>query len=129
MPTLILHRKGDALVPVEAGRYLARQIPGARYVELPGDDHLLQALDQDVLDLLLDQIEEFTTGAHHRPKPDQMLATAMSTGIVGAMERIPLTPSRTSSGPLADAIAELERCRDMIASGGGPRTRRNGRTG
>ncbi len=72
VPTLILHREGDALVPVEAGRYLARSIPGARYVELPGDDHMLQALDQDVLDMLLDQIEEFITGRPHRPDPDQM---------------------------------------------------------
>ncbi|HKT39678.1 MAG TPA: alpha/beta fold hydrolase, partial [Ktedonobacterales bacterium] len=39
VPTLILHRRGDRSVPVEAGRYLASQIPQARYVELPGDDH------------------------------------------------------------------------------------------
>jgi pimeloyl-ACP methyl ester carboxylesterase len=39
VPTLILHRRGDRSVPVEAGRYLASHIPQARYVELPGDDH------------------------------------------------------------------------------------------
>lgn len=44
-----MHRRGDALVPVEAGRYLAWKIPGASYFELPGDDHLLQAFDLDVL--------------------------------------------------------------------------------
>lgn len=114
VPTLILHRKGDALIPVESGRYLAENIPGAKYVELPGDDHLLQAFDQDVLDLLLDQIEVFTTGVLHRPRPDQILATVMSTDIVGSTERAPLITSRNESGP--DAIAELERCRDMIAS-------------
>src|SRR4029077_18047329 len=64
VPTLILHREGDALVPVESGRYLARNIPGAIYVELPGNDHLLQAMDQHVLDMLLDEIEEFVTGQH-----------------------------------------------------------------
>src|SRR5262249_26945160 len=58
VPTLIFHRKGDALVPVEAGRYLARTIPRATFVELPGDDHMLQALDQDVLDTLLDEFEQ-----------------------------------------------------------------------
>ena len=78
VPTLILHRTGDALVPVEAGRYLARSIPGAKYAELPGDDHMLQALDQDVLDVLLDRIEEFVTGARHRPDPHRILATALS---------------------------------------------------
>ena len=46
VPTLIAHRTGDSLVPVEMGRYLAQNIPGAKYVELPGNDHMLQALDQ-----------------------------------------------------------------------------------
>jgi pimeloyl-ACP methyl ester carboxylesterase len=85
-PTLILHRKGDALVPVDAGRYLAQHIPGAKYVELPGDDHLLQAFDQDVLDLLLDEIEELMTGALHRPEPDRVLATVLFTDIVGSTD-------------------------------------------
>jgi class 3 adenylate cyclase/esterase/lipase len=87
VPTLILHRKDDSSVPVEAGRYLARNIPRAKYVELPGEDHLLQAYDRDVLDLLLDEIEEFITGAHHRPEPDRVLATVMFTDIVGSTER------------------------------------------
>ena len=117
VPTLILHRQGDALVPVEAGRYMARHIPGAKYIELPGNDHLLQAFDQDVLDALIDQIEEFTTGVVHRPRPDEMLAAAISTDIAASTKPAPLTPARAESGPLADAIAELERCRDMIASG------------
>jgi class 3 adenylate cyclase len=86
-PTLVLHRKDDALVPVEAGRYLAQNIPGAKYVELPGRDHLLQALDEDVLDLLLDEMEEFITGARHRPEPDRVLATVMFNDIVGSTER------------------------------------------
>ena len=86
-PTLILHRKDDALVPVAAGRYLAQNIPGAKYVELPGGDHLLQAMDQDVLDLLLDEIEEFITGTRHRPEQDRVLATVMFNDIVGSTER------------------------------------------
>src|SRR5262245_53515271 len=63
VPVLVMHRAGDALVPVQAGRYLAWHIPRASYFELPGDDHLLQAFDQEVLDLLIDRIEEFVTGA------------------------------------------------------------------
>lgn len=86
LPTLILHRIGDKTVPVEAGRYLAQHMPGAKYVELPGDDHLLQAYDQDVLDRLVDEIEEFITGERHRPEPDRMLATVMFTDIVGSTE-------------------------------------------
>lgn len=87
LPTLILHRVGDKTVPVECGRYLADHIPGAKYVELPGDDHLLQAYDQEVLDLLIDEIEDFMTGAHHRPEPDRTLATVMFTDIVSSTER------------------------------------------
>ncbi len=87
VPTLILHRKGDSTVPVEAGRYLAQHIPGAKYVELPGDDHLLQAFDRDVLDLLLDEIEEFLTGVRHGPDPDRVLATVLFTDIVGSTEK------------------------------------------
>jgi class 3 adenylate cyclase len=86
LPTLILHRVGDKTVPVEEGRYLAQHIAGAKYVELPGDDHLLQAFDQDVLDRLIDEVEEFITGERHRPEPDRTLATVMFTDIVGSTE-------------------------------------------
>ncbi len=87
VPTLIFHRERDTLVPVEAGRYLAQNIPGAKYVELPGEDHLLQALDEDVIDHLLDEIEEFITGTRQRPEFDRLLATVMFTDIVGSTER------------------------------------------
>jgi len=86
VPTLILHRVGDKAVPVEQGRYLAQHIAGAKYVELPGEDHLLQAFDQDVLDRLIDEVEEFITGERHRPEPDRMLATVMFTDVVGSTE-------------------------------------------
>jgi pimeloyl-ACP methyl ester carboxylesterase/class 3 adenylate cyclase len=87
VPTLALHRIGDRLVPIAAGRYLAQQIPGAKYVELPGDDHLLQAFDPDTLDLLIDEIEEFITGARRCPEPNRVLATVLFTDIVGSSER------------------------------------------
>jgi class 3 adenylate cyclase len=86
-PTLILHRVGDKTVPVEAGRYLAQHIPGARYVELPGDDHLLQAFDQETLDRLIDETEEFITGTRSGPEPDRVLVTVLFTDIVGSTER------------------------------------------
>jgi class 3 adenylate cyclase len=55
-------------------------------VELPGEDHLLQAFDQDVLDRLIDEVEEFITGERHRPEPDRTLATVMFTDVVGSTE-------------------------------------------
>jgi hypothetical protein len=86
-PTLILHRVGDRTVPVEAGRYLAQHIRGARYVELPGEDHLLQAFEPTTLDLLIDEIEEFITGARSGPEPDRVLVTVMFADIVGSTVR------------------------------------------
>ena len=84
VPTLVLHRAGDALVPVAAGRYLAEHIPGAKYAELPGEDHLV--LDQETQALIADEIEEFITGTSHRPEPDRVLATVMFIDIVQSTE-------------------------------------------
>ena len=84
-PTLILHRAGDKLVPVKMGRYLAEHIPGAKYVEIPGTDHLV--LDQETQDLIANEIEEFITGTHRLLEPDRVLATIMFTDIVRSTER------------------------------------------
>jgi class 3 adenylate cyclase len=81
--TLVVHRTGDRIVPVRCGKYLAEHIPGARYVELEGDDHLWFAGDADGL---LDEIEEFVTGARHSPGPERTLATILFTDIVGSTE-------------------------------------------
>jgi class 3 adenylate cyclase len=84
VPTLVLHRKGDRDVDVAEGRYLASRIPGAKFVELAGDDHVISAGD---LDALADEIEEFLTGTRPLPDPDRVLATVMFTDIVGSTER------------------------------------------
>jgi class 3 adenylate cyclase len=84
-PTLILHRAGDELVPVRAGRYLADHIPGARYAEIPGTDHLV--LDLETQDVIADQIEEFITGERRRLEPDRVVATVMFTDIAGSTQR------------------------------------------
>jgi pimeloyl-ACP methyl ester carboxylesterase len=85
VPTLILHRAGDKLVPVNTGRYLAEHIPGAKYAEIPGTDHLV--LDQETQDVIADEIEEFITGTHRLLEPDRVLATVMFTDIVRSTER------------------------------------------
>lgn len=83
VPTLIVHNVGDRTIPVECGRYLGRQIPGARYVELDGIDHLPFVGNADEI---LDQIEEFLTGVRPSPKFDRVLATVLFTDIVGSTE-------------------------------------------
>jgi class 3 adenylate cyclase len=84
VPTLVLHRHSDRVVNRRAGEYLAAQIPGARYVELAGIDHLPWAGDSEAV---LGEIEEFLTGARSIVEPDRVLATVMFTDIVGSTER------------------------------------------
>ena len=84
VPTLVVHCTGDPAVPVEHGRHLAEHIPGARYIELPGDDHLtLREGDHGVFD----DIEEFLTGTRPEPKFDRVLKTVLFTDIVSSTER------------------------------------------
>ena len=66
------------------GRYLAEHIDSARYVELPGIDHLPWG---SVAEAILDEIEEFLTGVRHIPEADRVLATVLFTDIVGATEQ------------------------------------------
>ena len=82
-PTLVVHRSGDRWIAAGHGRFLAEHIPGARYVEFPGDDHLFYVGDADAV---LDEIEEFLTGVRHGPEPDRVLATVMCTDIVGSTQ-------------------------------------------
>src|SRR5512133_1881590 len=63
------------------GRYMAQRIPGARLIELPGDDHLPCFGDQDTVVAL---IQEFLTGALPIADPDRMLATVVFTDIAGS---------------------------------------------
>jgi len=84
VPTLVIHRTGDRAVAVDLGKRLAEQIPGAKYAELPGDDHLPWVGDADAI---LDEIEEFLTGVRPAPEPDRVLATVLFTDIVGSTER------------------------------------------
>lgn len=84
VPTLILHRTGDRDMDVGGARYMTGMIAGSRYVELPGDDHLPFVGDQDAI---LDEIEEFLTGARHHADLDRILATVLFTDVVGSTER------------------------------------------
>jgi class 3 adenylate cyclase len=83
-PTLVLHRSGDTRVSVEAGRHLAANICGAKYVGLPGEDHLLWAGD---VDSIADEMQEFLTGSRVEVEPDRILATVLFTDIVDSTKR------------------------------------------
>jgi pimeloyl-ACP methyl ester carboxylesterase len=84
VPTLVLHRHGDLMIPVGIGRYLGEHIPGARFVELQGEDHLFFLGDTDTP---LAEIEEFLTGS--RPHPgavNTVLATVLFVDVAGSTE-------------------------------------------
>jgi pimeloyl-ACP methyl ester carboxylesterase/class 3 adenylate cyclase len=83
VPTLVLHRRDEA-IPVEYGRYLAEQIPGANLVELDGVDHLPFVGD---IESIVGEVEEFLTGARHEPEADRVLATVLFTDIVDSTRR------------------------------------------
>jgi class 3 adenylate cyclase len=83
VPALVLHRAEDRIVSVEQGRFLAEQIPDARFVSLGGGDHLAWTEDQDAL---LDEVEEFLTGSRRAHESERALATVLFTDIAGSTE-------------------------------------------
>jgi class 3 adenylate cyclase/pimeloyl-ACP methyl ester carboxylesterase len=85
VPSLCVAVAGDRLVPTAAVRHLAREIAGAKYAEVAGEDHVFFIGSGD---LVIEEIEEFLTGARARPDPDRILATVLFTDIVGSTGRV-----------------------------------------
>lgn len=114
VPTLVVHREQDRVIPIEAARYLAERIPDARLVELPGSDHYpFSGSSHD----FADAVEEFVTGSRPVRPRDRVLATVLFTDVVGSTERaVELGDSRWSE-LLAEhhraVRAELERFRGV----------------
>jgi len=104
VPTLILHRTDERIAPVGGARYMAERIPGARLVELPGEDHLPFVGDWKSI---LDEVEEFLTGTRATSRPERVLATVLFTDIVD---------STTKAAALGDREwrATLERHDDLV---------------
>ena len=85
-PTLVLHKTGDDL-PIDGARWVAGQIPGARFVEIEGSWHM--AVHPEAADRIVDEVEAFTTGiwkagGWEETEPDRVLATVLFTDIVGS---------------------------------------------
>ena len=74
VPVVIVHRVGDIAVDVSHSRYMAERIPRARYVELPGSDHLPWIGDTEPV---MAEIQELVTGTRPEPEPDRVVATVM----------------------------------------------------
>ena len=81
IPTLVMHRTGDLQVPIAAGLALASQIPDAKFIEYPGEDHVFWSGD---VEAFLGDVEEFVTGSrdHSSVEIERILATVLFTDIV-----------------------------------------------
>src|SRR5208283_1325290 len=122
VPTLILHRTGDRLIHVGCGRYLAEHIPGARLVELPGDDHLLWASENEEI---LGETQEFLTGVRDVAGADRVLATVLFVDLVASTEKTVNLGDRRWGDRLATFLAaarnsiDAHRGREIDTAGDG----------
>ena len=114
VPTLVLHRRGDHLIRIEVARYLADTIPGARLVELDGQDHLFFTGE---VERSLAEIEEFLTGVRPVPaEPERMLVTVLFVDVAGSTELL----ARIGDAAWARTRADfLVRSRQELARYGG----------
>jgi pimeloyl-ACP methyl ester carboxylesterase/DNA-binding CsgD family transcriptional regulator len=105
VPTLIIHRTGDARVKIAGGLYLAKKIAGARFVEVPGRDHPIWTGD---VDRVADEVGEFLTGTRPVTDTDRVLSTLLVARLV--------KPERMAAH-LGDAQwnERLDRLRDIAA--------------
>ena len=124
VPTLVLHRRGDRGARLDEGRYIAERIPGAKFVALDGEDHLLWAGDQESV---LGEVEEFLTGTRHGGNEiDRVLTTILFTDVVGvdrARRRPGRPPVARPAGPASSRSCarsiERHRGREVNTTGDG----------
>lgn len=84
VPTLVVHRTGDHAVRLEEGRYIADRIPGARFVELAGDDHWVGWEPDEILDVVAPFVAELGGAVAPEADSDRVLATILVSDIVGS---------------------------------------------
>ncbi len=98
-PTLVLHRGGDRAAPLDQGKVLAEEIPGARLVELEGRSHLPAFGD---VGSLVDQIRRFLA----LPR----LRRSVPTGLTERQEEVAaLVAEGLTNRDLADRLSITER--------------------
>jgi pimeloyl-ACP methyl ester carboxylesterase len=114
VPTLIMHRVGDR---IERGHYLAENIPGAKFVELPGTNHV-PVHEHEIIDRMVGEIEEFLTGSRSEVDVDRILATVLFTDIVDSTKRAAELGDRQWRALLDrhDAAVRMRRSADFAAT-------------
>ena len=132
VPTLVVHRPQERFVDIRHSRYLAEHIPGARYVELEGDEVFSFGSAQDSL---VDEVEEFLTGTRRAPHPERVLATVMFSDIVGSTQRAAELGDRrwrdvlsSVEGTVKRELSHIPWTRDQVDGRRVPRDVRRART-
>jgi len=118
VPTVVLHRRGDAIVPFEEGRAIASKIRGARFVPLEGSNHALTASEADVWETMADAVDELIQpdAAPQKASEPSSFRTVLFTDIVGHTEMM----SRLGDEAGRDVLREHERItRDVLKANGG----------
>ena len=100
VPTLVIHRTGDTAVNVEGGRDLAAHIPGARLLEVPGNDHIFYVGES--ADEIADAIEEFLTGSRRRCR--LIASSPRFSSPTSSVRRRRLRRSATSAGAICSTV-------------------------
>jgi class 3 adenylate cyclase len=106
VPTLVMHRTGDQVIDPRHSHFLAEKIPGAKLVELPGEDNIPFLGD---VDSYVGEIEEFLTGGRSRSEPDRRLLTVLFTDICDGTKRAAELGDRRWRDLLATHDAEVRR--------------------
>jgi pimeloyl-ACP methyl ester carboxylesterase len=91
VPTLVLHREGDRWYSVPEAEYLAKHIPGAKLILLPGEDHIIWWGDQE---RVVGEVQEFLTGTRESASTERVLLTVLVTDIVGSTEKVAVMGDR-----------------------------------
>ena len=82
--TLVMNRTGDPCARLAAARDMAARIPGAKFVEYPGNSHSMML---DDMEAILSDIHEFITGERPIETFDRVLATVLFLDIASSTER------------------------------------------
>lgn len=119
VPTLVMHRKGDAIVPFEEGRGIAAKIPGARFVPLEGSNHALTEGEDATWDEMMQAIDKLVLGSQDEKKRDagtSAFRTVLFTDLVGHTEMM----QRLGDDKGRDVLREHERItRELLKAHGG----------
>ena len=134
VPVVILHRADEVAVDVSHSRYMAEHIPGARYVELPGADHLPWIGD---VEPIMAEVQELVTGTRPEPEPDRVVATVMFVdaprrrrGVVRSQRRqVPRRDAGRARGHASAPPSTGPRAPSAARRRSSPRASRSGRAG